>query len=204
MNTSGKNALYFPATARNRNAIAEVLETFLPMSGTVLEIGSGSGEHVIYFAERFNTLTWQPSDPDANHRKSIQAWIRAGSIVRKNILPPLSIDISASRLPPLRADTIICINVIHISPWKTTRGLLRNAAKLLPKGGNLYLYGPYKINGEHTAPSNQAFDSSLKAQNRSWGVRELEQVLEEANRNGLHLIRNIGMPANNQSIILRK
>tara|TARA_B100000686_G_scaffold354365_1_gene464226 strand:- start:2416 stop:3036 length:621 start_codon:yes stop_codon:yes gene_type:complete len=204
MDTSQTNALHFPATSRNRDAIAEVLDTFLPASGTVLEIGSGSGEHIVYFAKRFKKLRWQPSDPDSSHRRSIEAWIHAGSIIHKNILPPISIDISDSNLPSLRADIIICINVIHISPWQTTQGLFRNAVKLLPKGGNLYLYGPYKINGKHTAPSNQAFDRSLQERNRLWGVRELEEVIEEANLNGLNLIKTIEMPANNQSIIFCK
>ena len=204
MDTSQTNALHFPATSRNKKVIAEVLETFLPASGTVLEIGSGSGEHIVYFAKRFHKLRWQPSDPDATHRQSIEAWIHAGSIVQKNILRPISIDISDSKPPPLRADTIICINVIHISPWKTAQGLFRNAVKILPKGGNLYLYGPYKINGEHTAASNQAFDKSLQAQNPLWGIRSLEEVIGEATRNGLNFIKNIDMPTNNQSVIFHK
>ena len=204
MNITPDKARHFPATARNRDVIAGVLRRYLPASGTVLEIGSGSGEHCIYFAGLFPDLDWQPSDPDPLNLDSIQAWIDAEMPDAPNIRPPLPINASDVVLPIDAADAVICTNVIHISPWDATEGLMRNAGALLPPGGVLYLYGPYRIGGEHTAPSNESFDFSLRSQNESWGVRNLEDVCAEAEKNGLVFAERVEMPSNNQSVIFRK
>lgn len=204
MNTPSDKARHFPATARNRDVIADVLIRYLPASGTVLEIGSGSGEHSIYFAGLFPHLDWQPSDPDPLNLDSIQAWIDAEMPDAPNIRRPLAINASDAILPIDAADVVICTNVIHISPWDATEGLMRNAGALLPPGGILYLYGPYKIDGKHTAPSNESFDHSLRSQNETWGVRNLEDVCTEAAKNGLVFAERVEMPSNNQSVIFRK
>jgi SAM-dependent methyltransferase len=204
MNTPSEKARHFPATARNRDVIADVLKRHLPESGTVLEIGSGSGEHCIYFAGLFPHLVWQPSDPDPLNLASIQAWIDAEVPDAPNIRPPLSINASDVILPIDAADAIFCANVIHISPWDATQGLMRNAGSLLPPGGLLYLYGPYRIDGTHTAPSNEAFDGSLRSQNETWGVRDLEDVCAEAEKNGLAFSARVEMPSNNQSVIFTR
>ena len=203
MDLPSEKARHFPATARNRDAIAEILARHLPAAGTVLEIGSGSGEHAVYFSQKFPGLTWQPSDPDPLNLDSIRAWVD-GTGGRANLRPPLAINASDVILPLETADAVMCVNVIHISPWDATEGLMRNAAALLPPGGPLYLYGPYRIGGVHTAPSNEAFDRSLREQNETWGVRDLEDVVAEAEKNGLTFVERIEMPANNQSVIFRK
>ncbi|MAI49029.1 MAG: SAM-dependent methyltransferase [Rhodospirillaceae bacterium] len=202
MHTLPDKARHFPATARNRDVIANVLKRNLPATGTVLEIASGSGEHSIYFAGIFPSLRWQPSDPDPVNLESIAAWSDASGAA--NLYPPLQINASDLVLPIGAADAILCINMIHISPWDATEGLMRNAAVLLPQGAPLYLYGPYKIDGLHTAPSNEAFDNSLRAQNETWGLRDLEDVKTEAEKNSLRFIERVEMPSNNQSLIFRK
>tara|TARA_Y100000588_G_C13725801_1_gene699275 strand:- start:50 stop:670 length:621 start_codon:yes stop_codon:yes gene_type:complete len=203
MNSLPENARHFPATVRNREGIADLLKRHLPERGTVLEIGSGSGEHALYFSELFPDLTWQPSDPDPLNLESIRVW-RGTVPDRQNLLAPLALNASDVLLPIDQADAVICVNVIHISPWDATEGLMRNAAALLPLNGLLYLYGPYRIGGTHTAPSNDSFDQSLRRQNEAWGVRNLEEVIGEANKNGLKFIERVDMPANNQSVIFRK
>lgn len=202
MNTPPDKARHFPATARNRDVIADVLKRYLPAAGTVLEIGSGSGEHSVYFAGLFPDLHWQPSDPDPLNIDSIAAWAETAGA--DNLRPPLPINASDVVLPLDTADAMMCINVIHISPWDATEGLMRNAAKLLPPGALLYLYGPYRIDGVHTASSNEAFDLSLRSQNETWGVRDLEDVCAEAEKNGLGFVERVEMPSNNQSVIFRK
>jgi len=202
MDIPSDRARHFPATARNRDVIADVLKRYLPATGTVLEIASGSGEHSVYFAGFFPDLRWQPSDPDPLNLESIAAWGDAAGA--DNLRPPLPINASDVVLPIDSADAMICINMIHISPWDATEGLMRNAAKLLPPGAPLYLYGPYRIGGVHTAPSNEAFDRSLRSQNETWGVRDLEDVCAEAEKNGLSFVECVEMPSNNQSVIFRK
>lgn len=202
MNIPSDKARHFPATARNRDVIADVLKRYLPANGTVLEIGSGSGEHSVYFAGLFPDLRWQPSDPDPLNMESIAAWGETAGA--DNLCPPLSVNASDVVLPLDTADAMMCINVIHISPWDATEGLMRNAAKLLSPDAPLYLYGPYRIDGVHTAPSNEAFDRSLRSQNETWGIRDLEEVCAEAEKNGLTFIERVEMPANNQSVIFRK
>lgn len=197
-----QNALHFPATRRNRDPISAILADVLPASGLALEIASGSGEHVVHFSRRFPALIWQPSDPDPDNLASIRAWAEAQRSA--NLLPPLRIDASDERLPLDAADAVVCINMIHIAPWDAAIGLMRNAARLLPAQGPLYLYGPFTLDGAHTAPSNEAFDRQLRRQDGAWGVRDLREVAAEARRHGLHPAGSFEMPANNLSVVFRK
>jgi hypothetical protein len=170
-------ALTAPAVARNREPILAVLRRVLPERGLVLEIASGSGEHAFYFAAALPRLTWQPTDPDPEARDSIAAYRAAMEL--PNVLPPLALDAAASRWPVTQANAIIAIlaiNMIHIAPWAAAEGLMAGAERLLPEGGVLFLYGPFREHGQHTAPSNAAFDESLRARNREWGVRDLDEV----------------------------
>ncbi|BAC91814.1 DUF938 domain-containing protein [Gloeobacter violaceus] len=194
--------LYAPATERNRAPILTVLQTVLPEEGTVLEVASGTGQHVAFFAAHFPALIWQPSDPEPLHLESIAAWCAEAGAA--NILPSIALDAAAKQWQVPRADAIVCINMIHIAPWQACLGLVAGAGRLLPEGGPLVLYGPFKRAGGHTAPSNEAFDQSLRAQDRTWGVRDLEGVEQAAEAQGLFLEQVIPMPANNFSLILRK
>ncbi len=191
-----------PHVARNADAIIDVLRGILPDEGLVLEVASGSGEHALRFARAFPHLSWQPSDPDPIAVRSIEAWRSSERL--PNLLPPIEIDATEEDWPVSRADAMLCINMVHISPWTATEGLLQGAARLLPAGAPLYLYGPYRQQGVPTAPSNEAFDTSLKSRNPEWGLRNLEDVVDEAERNGLALQAIIPMPANNLSIIFRR
>lgn len=191
-----------PATLRNRDAIADVLRTVLPASGDVLEIASGSGEHIVHFARTFPDLDWQPSDPDPQCRASIAAWSADNG--PSNIAPPLDIDASAGQWQIESADAILCINMIHISPWEATLGLLAGAGRVLPFGAPLYLYGPFRCEGVETAPSNEAFDRSLKSRNPDWSLRQLEEVRREAEKRGLSLTDIVEMPANNLSLCFER
>lgn len=190
-----------PATQRNRDFIAAVLRDVLPDRGTVLEIAGGTGEHAVHFAHRFPQLLWQPTDPDPSALASIRAW--RGEFEGDNLLEPFRLDAAGELWPVARADAILCINMVHISPWAATEGLMRGAGRLLADGGPLILYGPYRRAGVPTAPSNLAFDESLKARNAEWGVRDLEAVEAEAARHGLARDRIVEMPANNLIIVLR-
>ncbi len=194
--------IYRPYVARNRDPILDVLRRVLPAQGLVLEVASGSGEHAAYFAAHLPALTWQPSDPDRAALASITAHRAAAGT--PNLLAPLLLDVSAPRWPVERADAIICNNMIHISPWSASEGLMAGAARTLPVGGVLYLYGPYKIDGRHTAPSNAAFDRTLRTQNAAWGIRDLADVAALAERHGLTLAETVAMPANNLSVIFRR
>ena len=197
-------ARHFPATERNREPIHAVLRRVLPERGVVLEIGSGSGEHALHFARMFPGLLWQPSDPDPLNLASIAAWRETEGSDLDNLMPPLAINASDVILPVDRADAILCINVVHIAPWDATEGLMRIAGELLPPQGALYLYGPYRLKGAHTAPSNEAFDRQLRAQNETWGIRDLEAVAAEAEKHGLAHTETVAMPANNLSVVFRK
>jgi SAM-dependent methyltransferase len=191
-----------PATGRNREPIAAVLREVLPKRGTLLEIASGTGEHAVYFAGLFPKLRWQPTDPDPDALESIRAWrAEAGAA---NLLEPLRLDASAETWPMAASEAILCVNMVHISPWAATEGLMKGAGRLLPKGGPLVLYGPYRRAGVATAPSNEAFDESLRARNPEWGLRDLEAVEAEAARHGLELERLVEMPANNLTVVFRR
>ena len=196
---------YAPATERNRDPILAVLRRVLPATGTVLEIASGTGEHCAWFAQHLPALRFQPSDPDAASCASIAAW--TGDLT--NVEAPIALDVRGHdwAVPaPVTCElaAILCINMIHISPWAATVGLIRGAALMLPAGSPLFLYGPYKRNGVHIAPSNDAFDLDLRARNPEWGVRDLETVVAAATEVGFALAEVIDMPANNFSIVFRR
>jgi SAM-dependent methyltransferase len=195
-------ALLSPAVARNRDPILAVLRRYLPAQGTVLEIAAGTGEHAAYFAPRFPRLAWQPTDVDPDALASIEAHRAAANA--ENLRAPIALDVTAAAWPVPSADAVISINMIHISPWAAAQGLMAGAARLLPEGGVLYLYGPFKENGAHTAPSNAAFDASLKARDPEWGVRDVGDVRALADRYGFDFIERVAMPANNLSVVFRR
>jgi SAM-dependent methyltransferase len=194
-------SLTAPAAARNRDPILAVLRRVLPARGTVLEIGSGTGEHAVYFAAGLPHLVWQPTDIDADALASVSAHRRSAELA--NLLPALALDAAAPVWPVARAEAVVAINLIHIVPWRATKGLMAGAARVLAPGGVLYLYGPFKQDGRHTAPSNAAFDASLRAHDPQWGVRDLREVAGLARRHGLDLVERVAMPANNLSVIFR-
>lgn len=180
-------------------AIADVLREALPRAGVVLEVASGSGEHAAYFAQEFPALEWQPSDPDPDARRSIAAW--CDGIV--NIAPPLDLDASAADWPVTQADAILCINMLHISPWSATLGLLAGAATLLAPGAPLILYGPFLQTDVPPAASNTAFDETLRARDPRWGLRQVESVERIAAGYRLALEQLVEMPANNLLLVFR-
>ena len=196
-------AITAPSTARNRDPILSVLKPRLPSPGFVLEIAAGAGEHAVYNAAALPVLQWQPTDPSPEALASITAWQSHAAL--PNLLPPLRLDAAAPDTWPVdRADAIVNINMIHISLWSATQGLMAGAGRLLPIGGVLFLYGPYIEPGVETAPSNLAFDLSLKMRNPAWGLRRLDEVMELAAQHRLELSERISMPANNLSLIFHK
>jgi len=192
-----------PATARNREPILDVLRSCLPAAGLVLEIAAGAGEHAVYNAAALPHLQWRPTDADPEALASIAAWrAHAGG---PNLLAPLQLDAAdPAGWPVQRADAVVAINMVHISPWAATVGLMSGAARVTPAGGLVFLYGPYLEAGVETAPSNLAFDESLRRRNSAWGLRRLEDVAELAAANGLRLAERHAMPANNLSLVFRK
>ena len=189
-----------PAAARNRDPILAVLRRVLPPRGLMLEVASGTGEHCAFFAAALPALAWQPSDPDAANRASVDAWC-AGLA---NVRPALPLDAMAEAWPVMRADAVLCINMIHIAPWEATLGLLRGAARVVSPGSPLVLYGPYRRVGVETAEGNEAFDASLRAQDTRWGLRALEEVASEAGRAGFGEPDVVEMPANNLTVVFRR
>ena len=199
---------FFAATQRNKEPIAEVLSIFLPKDGNVLEIASGSGEHAVAFQEIFQNIVWQTSDKDPLCRKSISSWINHSGL-REKMPEPLEIDVQEAPwpLPKEFCKTlrfIACINMVHIAPFSATRSLFANSGKILKKGSRLFLYGPFKRNGSDTCISNKKFDQFLKAQNKNWGVRNLEEVVTLAMQNSFKTLEILEMPANNLSVIFQK
>lgn len=197
---------YAPATERNREPILEILLEVLPPTGTVLEVSSGTGEHAIFFAPRIYPRKWLPSDPNPMAGASIMAWREYAPA--ENLYPAIALDacdpIWTVEQQSLDIVAIANINMIHIAPWSACLGLLAGAKRILPPEGILYLYGPFKQGGQHTAASNAAFDESLHAQNPAWGVRNLEDVVTVAAAENLSLINTVTMPANNLSVIFQK
>lgn len=200
--TQDDSRQFAPATQRNREPILAVLREILPAQGLVLEVASGSGEHAIHFAGAFPDLIFQPSDPDPAALASIDAW--AGESALPNLRPAIRLDATAPRWPVTEADAILCINMIHISPWAATEGLIRQAAELLPAGAPLYLYGPYRQSDVPLAASNAVFDDSLRRRNPKWGLRELDAVAELARAAGFGEPQVTAMPANNLSVVFRR
>ena len=200
--------LFFPATRRNREFIGDVLSKIIKKKGFILEIGSGSGEHGVVFQKRFPEIIWQTSDPDLLHIKSIVSWIEYEELNNKM---PQALQLDVENIPwkiPLKLEHalqgIVSINMVHVAQWACTIALFKGAGKLLKEGQFLLLYGPFKIANKHTSQSNYLFDSSLKLQNDLWGIRNLEEVTDEAKKNGSFQEGIITMPANNFSIIYRK
>jgi len=191
-----------PAALRNREPIADVLAEWLPASGTVLEIASGTGEHAAHFAERFPALDWQPSDIHDDALASIRGWREASGL--PNLREPLVLDASSSGWPIAKADAVLSINMVHISPWASALGLLDGAARLLPQGAPLILYGPWLKHGVPTAPSNLDFDADLKRRNPDWGLRSVELFAGAAGERDLGLEETRAMPANNLMLLLRR
>lgn len=189
-----------PAAERNRDPILEVLRRVLPERGVVLEVASGTGQHAAHFARGLPHLVWQPSDPDPDHRASIAAWTGGIATVR----PPLDLDAAGGDWPVERVDAVVCINMIHIAPWPAALGLLAGAARVLGPGAPLYLYGPFRRGGRHTAPSNEAFDADLRRRDPAWGVRDLDEVAHAAEAAGLRPDGVVEMPANNLSVVFRR
>lgn len=197
---------YAPATQRNREPILEVLLQVLPERGNILEVSSGTGEHAVFFAPHLSPRQWIPSDPNPSLRASIDAWRERNPV--ENLQPPLDIDaresVWSTEEEGIAIAAIVNINMIHIAPWSACLGLMAGGERLLPSGGILYLYGPFKRSGEHTAPSNSAFDDSLREQNPEWGVRNLEDVIAAAHECSLSLVEIIEMPANNLSVVFQR
>lgn len=230
MATSTDNRRHAPATLRNRGPILEVLSRVLPgadgagaartradgtKAGWVLEVASGTGEHAAWLAPRLHPFVWQPSDADPAMLASIEAHLAA--VERPNLRRPLALDVTDPDWPRAVQATlgdaalaaaallaIVNINMIHIAPWRAAEGLMAGVGRLLPAGGLLYLYGPFRIAGKHTAPSNEAFDRSLRARNPEWGVRDLDAVTALASAHGLTLRERVAMPANNLSVIFAR
>jgi len=193
---------YAPATLRNRDLILAVLRDVLPTTGIILEVATCSGEHIVHFAKNLPSLVFQPSDPDADARLSVAAWVKATGVT--NVRAPIALDALHSVWPIASADGIICINMIHISPWEATVGLIEGAAAILTSRSPLYLYGPYKREGFETALSNQAFDRNLRDRNPNWGLRDLEAVAATAQTLGFSGPAITEMPANNLSVVFRR
>jgi hypothetical protein len=193
--------LYAPATQRNRDPILSVLRRHLPRQGLVLEIASGSGEHVVHFATRLRSLLFQPSDPDPAGRASIDAWVAASGL--ENVRPALAVDASAPDWPVERADAVLNINMAHISPWSASIGLIEGAKRVLPQGGSLILYGPWLKDDIETAASNLAFDADLKSRDPKWGLRRVEDFEAAARTRGFVLVDSRQMPANNLMLLFR-
>jgi SAM-dependent methyltransferase len=202
MSEESNPRLYYPHVARNREPILEVLRGVLPPQGLVLEVASGSGEHVSYFAKGLPTLLWQPTDLDPRALESIAAHRTAADA--PNLLSPRRLDAMSERWPVQHADALVCINMIHITPWAACKGLVTGAERTLRSGGILYLYGPYLIDGRHTAQSNEDFDAWLRTQNARWGVRDIAEVTDLAQCRGFSLIETVPMPANNLSVIFER
>ena len=191
-----------PAAVRNREPIAEVLEEWLPERGLALEIASGTGEHAVHFARRFPQLEWQPSDLHPDALASIRAWRTEAGL--PNLRAPLTIDASSPDWPIASADAVLSINMVHISPWASALGLLDGAARILPAGASLILYGPWLKDDVPTAPSNLDFDADLKRRDPAWGLRRVEDFAAAAGKCGLRLIETRTMPANNMMLLLRR
>lgn len=193
---------FSPSAARNRDPILAVLQRALPTTGLVLELGSGTGEHTVHFARHLPALRWQPSEADPAALASITDWVAHAAL--PNVLPPLCFDLAATPWPVAAADAVVAINVLHYSPWETTPALFAGAAEVLPAGGVVVCYGPYRRGGAHTAPSNADFDEWLRSIDARFAVRDLEAVEAEAQRCGFVLEEVVDMPANNLSLVFRR
>jgi SAM-dependent methyltransferase len=202
MRAMANELLTSAAAERNKEPILTVLKSLLPATGTVLEIASGTGQHICFFAQALPGIRWQPTEPDAASGESIAVRLRESGLI--NVAAPIALDVMEPRWPVAdQYDAVLCINMIHISPWRATDSLLRGAARHLPTQGKLVLYGPYLEDGK-AAPSNLEFDASLKRRNPEWGLRELEEVTRVAAIHGLHRQQVVRMPANNLTLVFSR
>ena len=193
---------FAPAAERNREPILEVLRRVMPATGTVLEIASGTGQHAVFFSERLPQLRWQPSDPATDALRSIQALVSEEA--RENLLAPIDLDVRSEPWPIARADAMLCINMIHISPWEVSEALFEGAQRVLSADAPLVTYGPYRVHGRHTAPSNAAFDESLRSRDPRWGVRDIDELSALATRTSFSLDESVLLPANNMTLVWRR
>lgn len=193
---------FAPAAERNRQPILEVLARVLPKSGLVLEIASGTGQHSVFFSERLPSLRWQPTDTAPDALQSIRSWVDEEN--RDNLLRPIELDVRWPTWPVATVDAMLCVNMIHISPWETTEALFAGAQGLLAPGAPLVTYGPYRLHGKHTAPSNVAFDESLRSRNARWGVRDIDELTTLAQHTGFELEERVEMPANNMTLVWKR
>jgi len=191
-----------PSAERNKGPILDVLARVLPRRGLVLEIASGTGQHVVHFAKALPGLTWQPSDPDAELRESIVLRAREEQVA--NVNPPMDLDVTRHPWPLQTADAVVAINMIHVAPWSATLALFEVATALLSAEHVLFLYGPYRRNGHHTSQSNAQFDRDLRSRDPEWGLRDLEAVGDVAGRTGFVLAETVEMPANNFSLVFKR
>jgi SAM-dependent methyltransferase len=198
----GGGRLLSPSAERNKAAVAALLKTVLPDRGLVLEIGSGTGQHIVHFAKECPHLVWQPSERDEACLQSIRDWIAVGAA--GNVEPPLFLDVGVLPWPIASAAAVVSLNMIHIAPWLAAEALFRGAGAILPPDGMLVLYGPFRRDGAHTSPSNEAFDQHLRAHDPQWGVRDLEDVAACAASHGFAAPEVHEMPANNLSIVFRR
>ena len=196
----GGGKIFAQSAERNKGPILEVLRRVLPATGLILEIGSGTGQHATHFARALPALQWQPTDLDPELRRSVEGWIRDEGL--SNVRAPIALDVLDKPWPIDRADAIVCINMIHVAPWQSTLALFEGASAV--KASTVFLYGPYRRFGAHTAPSNEQFDASLKANDPTWGVRDLEAVEKVAADNGFELKDVVPMPANNFSVVFTR
>lgn len=194
--------LFSPSSMRNKHVILSVFQKHIPLSGNILEIACGSGEHTTHFAASNANLTWHPTDIDETHMESVNAHARADDL--KNVMPAVHLNVTSDNWPVPDVGMVYNANMIHISPWECTVGLFKGANRHLKKDGVLMMYGPYKRDGQHTAASNESFDQSLKSRNTQWGIRDIEEVMALAKENNLILQDIIEMPANNFSVIYKK
>lgn len=193
---------FAPAAERNQAPIFEILQRELPQTGLVLEIASGTGQHITHFAKSLPHLSWRPSDPDAGSRRSTSQWIAFEQLT--NVGAPIALDVRRQPWPIAATDAIVCINMIHVAPWSATLALFEGAQRVLVPAGLLFLYGPYRRGGRHTAPSNAKFDAALRAHDSEWGLRDVEAIEQVATQAGILLNAVVAMPANNLSLVFRK
>ena len=198
---SDRRALHSAPAERNTGPILDVLAGVLPASGNVLEIASGTGQHVVAFARAFPHLQWQPSDFDPDLRTSVE--LRLSDAALDNVRPPVDLNVMRFPWSVDAADAIVCINMIHVAPWPATEALFRGAAQLLGPRGVLVTYGPYMRAGKHTAPSNENFDEALRARDAAWGLRDMDIVTDVASQNGFNVDEVVTMPANNFTLVFR-
>jgi SAM-dependent methyltransferase len=194
--------LVSPSAERNKDPVADVLCRVLPDQGLVLEVSSGTGQHVVHFARAMPHLRWQPTERDEDNLRSIASWRAAEAL--PNVLEPIRLDVVDQPWPVSSAAAVVCLNMIHIAPWAAAEALIRGAEAILAAGGILFLYGPYRREGRHTAPSNEAFDQQLRSRNPDWGVRDLEEVVRFAGQHGFDASEIHEMPANNLSVVFRR